>query len=270
VANPVVVRQKVTRSIQHRKPGGQLTGGSENWSETIDNPGWRLYDFAINVISQFNSSATISSDGDGISFNGQTSWNGAFGAGGDYNAEVTAFFWTVFEAYTPSNIDAIKNISKNDSNGYTNAMGLIEGNLAKETAPKPVSLKTSNGNFVTAENGGGSTVVANRPVGTAVGQWETFGLIDLGNNTVVLQTFDGHFVTAENGGGSTSAGQPQPVVANRTQVGAWEKFVLVAVGPNQVALKTSNGNFVTAENGGGSTVVANRTAIGAWETFVLS
>jgi len=132
-----------------------------------------MYDYAINVTSERNASATTSTDAGGITFDGQTSWDGGFGAGGNYAAEVTAYFWMVFEAYTPSNIDAIKNISKNNANGYGGAMGLIEANLAKETAPKTVSLKTSNGNFVTAENGGGSTVVANR---TAIGAWETFVL----------------------------------------------------------------------------------------------
>ncbi|MEI6103132.1 MAG: hypothetical protein WCP70_04235, partial [Methanothrix sp.] len=62
--------------------------------------------------------------------------------------------------------------------------------------------------------GGGSVVVANR---NAVGAWETFRVVELGNNNIALRANNGQYFCAEGGGGSV-------VVANRNAVGAWETF----------------------------------------------
>ena len=77
-----------------------------------------------------------------------------------------------------------------------------------------IALQTNNGQYVCAENGGGSNLVANRDWVLA---WETFRRIDLGNNKVALQAANGQYVCAENGGGSN-------LVANRDWILAWETF----------------------------------------------
>jgi YVTN family beta-propeller protein len=69
--------------------------------------------------------------------------------------------------------------------------------------------------FVSADNGGNSPLIANR---TVIGQWERFKVIDNGDHTFSLQALaNGRYVTAENGGDS-------PLIANRTAIGQWEKF----------------------------------------------
>ena len=120
-----------------------------------------------------------------------------------------------------------------------------------------IALQTNNGQYVCAENGGGSNLVANRDWVLA---WETFRRIDLGNNAVALQAANGQYVCAENGGGSN-------LVANRDWILAWETFRQIDLGNNEVALQAANGQYVCAENGGGSNLVANRDWILAWETF---
>ena len=120
-----------------------------------------------------------------------------------------------------------------------------------------IALQTNNGQYVCAENGGGSNLVANRDWVLA---WETFRRIDLGNNAVALQAANGQYVCAENGGGSN-------LVANRDWILAWETFRRIDLGNNKVALQAANGQYVCAENGGGSNLVANRDWILAWETF---
>ena len=120
-----------------------------------------------------------------------------------------------------------------------------------------MALRAYNGQYVCAEGGGGQALVANR---NWVQAWETFGLVDLGNNKVALQAYNGQYVCAEGGGG-------QVLVANRNWVQTWETFGLVDLGNNKVALQAYNGQYVCAEGGGGQALVANRNWVQAWETF---
>jgi hypothetical protein len=124
---------------------------------------------------------------------------------------------------------------------------------------RPVALKASNGQYVSAESGGGGIVVANRAKRDA---WETFNLLDLGGGKVALQASNGMYLCAEGGGGGG-------VVANRTSCQSWETFKRIDRGAPHIALQVANGMYVCAERGGGSVVVANRTAVAAWETFEL-
>jgi hypothetical protein len=118
-------------------------------------------------------------------------------------------------------------------------------------------LQAANGEYVSAEGGGGDVLNANRD---AIGQWETFSLIALGNGEVAIQTSNGHYLSAEGGGG-------QGVATNRDVPGLWETFKLIELGNGNVALQAANGQYVSAVNGGGQGVVADRDAIGPWETF---
>ncbi|VVB64141.1 Peptidase family C25 [uncultured archaeon] len=84
----------------------------------------------------------------------------------------------------------------------------------KYGTPMSIALRANNGQYMCAENGGGNGVVANR---NAVGAWETFRLIDLGNGNVALRAANGQYLCAENGGGGA-------VEAKSNGIGAWETF----------------------------------------------
>lgn len=85
-----------------------------------------------------------------------------------------------------------------------------------------VALRTANGQYLCAENGGGGEVVANR---TTMGPWETFTIVhaDLSGGEissgqgVLLRTANGQFLCAEGGGG-------REVTADRAAIGPWETF----------------------------------------------
>ena len=89
-----------------------------------------------------------------------------------------------------------------------------------EIVPRPgghIALRSANGKFVSAENGGGGDLTANR---TVAASWETFTLETEANGRVHLRTVNGMYAAAENGGGGF-------VHANRTTAQAWETFELV-------------------------------------------
>lgn len=88
-----------------------------------------------------------------------------------------------------------------------------------------VTLRTrGNGQFVSAEGGGGGRVIANRPL---EGSYERFtikkmnGTGTIGNNDqIALQVNNGKWMCADGGGG-------YPLVADRTSPGGWETFTIV-------------------------------------------
>ncbi|ANH70341.1 lectin [Mitsuaria sp. 7] len=118
-----------------------------------------------------------------------------------------------------------------------------------------------NNRYVTAENAGGASLIANRD---AIGGWEQFDLLDAGGGNIALRAHaNGKLVCAENGGGSA-------LIANRTAIGPWESFKLIRNANGSVSLQAiANNRYVTAENAGAGSLIANRTAIGAWEQFDL-
>src|SRR4051812_46962710 len=123
----------------------------------------------------------------------------------------------------------------------------------------PIAISARiNQRYVTAENGGASSLIANR---TQVGPWEGFQVVDLGGGNVAIKsTFNGLYVTAENGGAS-------PLIANRTQVGPWETFRLINLENNDFALRAVNGLYVSALSAGGSPLTAAGPTANTWETF---
>jgi len=114
-----------------------------------------------------------------------------------------------------------------------------------------------NGQYVSADGGGGGRVMANS---TAIGPWETFKLVDLGNDTVAIQTYSGQYVGTVNQGG-------REVVASSAVVGPWETFKFIDLGNDTVAIQTYNGRYISAGGRNSGEVVANSTSIGPWETF---
>ncbi|HEY2736841.1 MAG TPA: hypothetical protein VGK45_00460 [Thermoanaerobaculia bacterium] len=135
------------------------------------------------------------------------------------------------------------------------------------------SLTTVNGDKVSADNCGGSTVSAR---GTAVGNCETLRLVDLNGGTlqsgdsITLRVYATNwYFTAQNGGGAA-------MLANSLGGTASETFVLSKTtgsgtisNGDTVSLRASNGNYCSAELGGGDVVNCNRVTVGPWETFTF-
>ncbi|MBE1592301.1 hypothetical protein ACFPOI_16815 [Nonomuraea angiospora] len=126
-----------------------------------------------------------------------------------------------------------------------------------------ISLRSrANNMYVTAENAGAQPLIANR---TAVGGWEQFDRIDLGNGNIALQArANGKYVCADNAGASA-------LIANRDTIGGWETFQLVSNSDGTISLKAqANGKYVCADNAGAAALIANRDAVGPWESFDLA
>jgi hypothetical protein len=95
-----------------------------------------------------------------------------------------------------------------------------------------VGIRTNNGNYVTALNGGGLTTAVTRDVlhtnATQLQDWEKFTVSSQtdgaghSDGTVAIRTFDGHYLTALGAGGQHNGA----FNTNATRVGSWEKFRL--------------------------------------------
>lgn len=123
-----------------------------------------------------------------------------------------------------------------------------------------ISLKAkANSQYVCADNGGASALIANR---TSVGSWEQFDVVDAGSGQIALKAFaNGNYVSTANTGAS-------PLVAGAGAIGSWEKFNWIANSDGTISLKAaSNGQYVCADNSGASPLIANRSGIGDWEKF---
>jgi hypothetical protein len=84
--------------------------------------------------------------------------------------------------------------------------------------PNRIALKSTinspgNGPYVSATNGGGSSIYANR---TGIGDWESF-YPSWFYGSFALSTYNGHYVVRERGGFDV-------LNANRTAIGPWELF----------------------------------------------
>jgi lysophospholipase L1-like esterase len=158
-----------------------------------------------------------------------------------------------------------------DDAGYADVAGRIyaalstAGWLPGSTVDHRVSLLAhANWRYVTADAGGTKPLIANR---TAVGTWERFEVVDLGDGTgdvALWSDYNGRYVAADSFGNA-------PLIANRTAVGAWERFGLTSNPDGSISLQARvNGLYVTAEAGGTKPLIANRTAVGDWEKFTLT
>lgn len=182
---------------------------------------------------------------------------------------------------------------------------LIE--LSPDQPVRKVALKSlSTGQYVSALDGGGREIVANR---AAIQAWETFILIAKSPDKISLQAHNGQFLSDDQNGRIVAAfpasreftmaerqksmfttlRAPNSALLsvvpkglpNEGQIFANGKdempelFDLIELGSDhrgrKVALQTvSTGKYVAAEGGGGSPLVANRSAIGEWESFILT
>jgi hypothetical protein len=119
----------------------------------------------------------------------------------------------------------------------------------------------STSQFVAAEGGGGSYLVANR---TDANAWEQFVLVPQPGGGTALMASNGMYVAAEGGGNGE-------VNANRTTIGPWETFFLVDLGDGWVAWRTWNGYFLRADPNLAGRLDARGAPApsgpGPWETF---
>ena len=122
-----------------------------------------------------------------------------------------------------------------------------------------IHIRASNGQYLCAEEGGGSIVNANRD---QAGAWETFTVITHESGKIGLQTSGGLFLSADQGGGGR-------LYADRTHLGDWELFNVIILGDHKFALRTSNLHYIVSEGGGGGEVNANRIQRGEWETLAI-
>ncbi|MEI9866085.1 MAG: carbohydrate-binding protein [Limisphaerales bacterium] len=124
------------------------------------------------------------------------------------------------------------------------------------------SLKSlANGKYVTAPNGGASSLIASS---VSVGTAEQFKIIDAGGGNIGFLTLaNSNYVTSENNGAS-------PLIANRTGIGAWETFTEFDAGGGNISIRAmNNGKYVTAPNGGANALIAQSTTIGTSESFTV-
>ncbi|HSQ34222.1 MAG TPA: hypothetical protein VLM81_05015 [Peptostreptococcaceae bacterium] len=87
--------------------------------------------------------------------------------------------------------------------------------------------------FVAAENGGGRELVANRDVADI---WETFRIINTGNNNVILQSYNGQYIRIRENDGV--------LLANANNRQSATRFRIIRVEGREVALQAPNGQYV--------------------------
>jgi hypothetical protein len=101
-----------------------------------------------------------------------------------------------------------------------------------------VAIKTVEGFFLSAENGGGGYLYANA---TTIGPNETFFLIPQGidREKIVIRTAKENYVRAVDGGGGT-------VDASSNNIGTNEQFILVPIRPDKFSFITNKNYFLLA------------------------
>src|SRR5216684_1289164 len=152
-------------------------------------------------------------------------------------------------------------------------------NLMAKIEEDRIAIRTSNGHYLTAVNGGGMGEAANQlPIHTdarKIGGWETFRVRFSGDGFCTIQTSSGNYLTAVNGGG-VGAPPNHPVATDRTAIQEWETFTMERLGQGLYAFKTSKGTYMNAVGGGGKGEAANKlplhtdtTKAKAWEKFIV-
>ena len=138
----------------------------------------------------------------------------------------------------------------------TSMMTFPEYSYGNNESKNLIAIKTINGKYLSAKDGGGALVNATRD---KIGDWETFQIVDLGRGKFALKSYNGEYIRVSKDGNS--------VYADSDEIGKRETFQLVVLKNKKVALKTHDDKYICAEDGGGKEVVANRDKIGGWETF---
>ena len=117
-----------------------------------------------------------------------------------------------------------------------------------------LGLKTTSGNYVSPQQGGGGGIFAN---GGGLYSWEELGLVQLATGKQAFRTPSGHFMSTQPSG---------DVLANAEGMYDWEMFELLDQGDGTVAILTWNNKYVSAPSTGQVTVA---TTIGPNEQFTI-
>ena len=167
------------------------------------------------------------------------------------------------------------NMTTTDGGGQSTADGSGPPPAPGTPVERTATIKTSVANtYVGAENGGGSTVYADRFVPQA---WETFKLVDVNGHSlqdgdaVNLRTNDGHFLSAANGAvnaSATTAGATETFTVGLLKKAGSASGKTISDG-DSISLKVAGGTYLSATNGGGAGLVANVAAVKTFETFLL-
>jgi hypothetical protein len=147
------------------------------------------------------------------------------------------------------------------------------------------AIRTVNGHFLTAVNGGGLGGPDAGPGSVALhsdavngGPWETFRVIwlDPYRRQFALRTINGRYVTAVNGGGIGGPNDgSSPFHTDASRIGPWELYTLTQRPDGTTWIRTPGGNLVTAVNGGGFggpndvPIHTDAMKIGPWERFTF-
>lgn len=118
-----------------------------------------------------------------------------------------------------------------------------------------VALRSRDGRYARAINGGGGAVAFDSP---GLGTHETYTLQTMpGEFQVAFKALSGHWLAIDGSG---------RLVASATSA---QPFMFTALAGERLALRAFNGQFVQAVQGGGYDVKAVGSAAGEWETFFL-
>ena len=122
--------------------------------------------------------------------------------------------------------------------------------------------KGATGPYLSATNGGGSSVIPARKYPYT---WEQFTLTRVSTGMYNIKTYNGKYISAIPVARTDLAAGT--VIADRTVASTWETFTLSRLSDGYYTINTCDGHYLTAENGGESPLVANRAAVGVWEKF---
>lgn len=129
---------------------------------------------------------------------------------------------------------------------------------AAPRSSRTVALRTYSGHYVSARNGGGSTLSAEA---LDPRSWETFELQERRNGQIALRASNGQYVTVSSSGST--------LLVNQNAMGPMESFDVSTPANSYVNLCAGNGMFVCADQGGGGGITADRPRAAEWERFTL-
>jgi hypothetical protein len=134
------------------------------------------------------------------------------------------------------------------------------------------AIKTVNGHYLTAVDGGGRITDVLHTNATIVQSWEKFALVDTGTGGSIhyygIRTVNGHYLTAVGAGGRST----DVIHSDATQLQNWEKFRFNPLGGDVYDIQTYNGHFLTAVDGGNritDTIHSDAIRVGSWERFTV-
>lgn len=254
---------------------------SDATQPSISSAGIQLANFGLNLFlnipgSGFGSSTPATSP---LTINDNTdSWQAGnsidqnaihFSMLASTNSQVTVMGMTGLSGFPVTSADASLTIWTCNPNSFKCISAPFT--TPANSTPMSFAIETSDGDFLTAINGGGigaATDPTNTwPIhtdATTSGPWERFKIQSLaGSGNVLLQTnkqvvvpfFFPDFVAAVNGGGIGQAADPAnawPVHTDSSTIGPWARFSVIANQDGTFSFKTPDGaHFLTAVDGGG-------------------